>query len=202
MATALSAFTPYIMLDVPGCPEPVVEDSVRRAAIEFCRRTRVIRELITVNTVAAQDYVVLSPVGGNVERVYRVMIGDTILEPTRREDFNEDGDTSQPLEYYIEQQNKMRFYPVPDAIYSMAVHVAVTPNRDATTLDDVLFTIWRDEIAAGACAILKMMTGKPWHDMDGASISGNIFSAAIDRAAHQRAKGGGSAQLRSRLHTF
>lgn len=202
MATALSAFTQYIMPEVPGCPEPLIDDAVRRAAIEFCSRTRVIRERIAFNTVAAQDYVTLAPVGGNVGRVYRVMIGDTILEPTRREDFDEDGDTGQPLEYYIEQPNTLRLYPVPDAVYATVAHVAVTPNRDAATLDDVLFTIWRDEIAAGACAILKMMPGKPWHNMDGAALSANLFSAAIDRAAHQRAKGGGTAQLRSRLHTF
>lgn len=202
MATALSAFTPYIAPDVPGCPEPLIDDAVRRAAIEFCEKTRALREAVSFNTVADQDYVTLAPTGGDVARLYKVMYGDEELEPTTRFDFDEDGDTGQPLEYYIEPPNTLRLYPVPDAIYAMVAHVAVKPDRDATTLDDVLYNNWRDEIAAGAKAKLLKMSKQPWYDQAAADTAKTDFQAAIDKAAHKRATGNVGAPLRSKLHTF
>jgi hypothetical protein len=202
MATALSAFTPYVAPDVPGCPEPMIDDAVRTAAIEFCEKTRALRERVAFNTVADQDYVVLAPTGGDVARLYKLMYGDRKLDPTTRADFDEDGDTGEPREYYIEPPNTLRLYPVPDAIYAMVAHVAVTPDRDATTLDDTLYNNWRDEIAAGAKARLMLMKNQPWYDPDGAAIAQNAFQAAIDRAAHKRATGNVGTPLRTRLHTF
>lgn len=202
MATALALFTPYVAPWVPGCPEPLIDDAVRMAAIEFCKRTHILRERIAFNTVATQDYVTLTPAGGDVARVYRVMIDDTILEPTRRADFDEDGDPGQPLEYYVEPPNTLRLYPVPDAVYAVVAHVSVNPDRDATTLDDVLYSNWRDVIAAGARSKLMLMGGQPWFKPDAAELDNAIFQTAIDRAAHKRATGNVGAPLRTRLHTF
>lgn len=202
MATALSAFTPYIAPDVPGCPEPMIDDAVRRAAIEFCERSRALRERIAFNTVASQDYVTIAPTGGDVAHLYKLMYGDETLKPTTREDFDEDGDTGQPLEYYIEPPNTLRLYPVPDAIYAMVAHVAVKPDRDATMLDDVLYNNWRDEIAAGAKGMLMKMGNQPWSNPGDAELALATFYTAIDRAAHKRATGNVGAPIRSKLHTF
>lgn len=202
MATALSAFTPYIAPEVPGCPEPLIDDAVRRAAIEFCDKSRALRERVAVNTVASQDYVTLAPTGGDVAHLYKLMVGDETLDPTTRTDFDEDGDTGQPLEYYVEPPNTLRLYPVPDAIYALVAHVAVKPDRDATTLDDVLYNNWRDEIAAGAKARLMLMSKQPWYNPDDAAVAQGIFQSAIDRAAHKRATGNVGAPIRSKLHTF
>lgn len=202
MATVLSAYTPYISPDVPGCPEPLIDDAVRVAAIAFCAGSACIRERIAFNTVTAQDYVVMAPVGGDVVRVYRVMIGDTILQPTRRDDFDEDGDRGQPREYYVEGDNTLRLYPVPDAIYAVVAHVSVKPDRDAATLDDMLFNRYRDDIASGAKAKLMLMANQPWANTSGAELHAAIFNNAIDMAAHRRATGGVSAPLRTRLHVF
>lgn len=200
---ALSAFTPYVMPDVPSCPEPMIDDAVRRAAIEFCERTDIIREKLSFNTVASQDNVVLAPSNsGDVARVYTLMYGEEELAKTRRTDFDEDGDKGQPLEYYIELPNTLRLYPVPDVIYALVAYVSVKPDRDATTVDDVLFNNWRDVIASGAKARLMMMSKQPWYDANGAAVEEAIFEAAIDKVSHRRATGGVNAPLRSRAHFF
>lgn len=199
---ALSAFTPYVAPEVAGCPEPLIEDAVRRAAIEFCERSRALREAVAVNTVATQDYVTLAPTGGDVAHLYKLMYGDEELDKTTRADYDEDGDSGQPQEYYIEPPNTLRLYPVPDAIYALVAHVAVKPDRDATTLDDVLYNNWRDEIAAGARAKLMLMSGQPWFKPNDAELANAVFQAAIDRAAHRRATGNVGAPIRTRLHTF
>lgn len=202
MATALSAFTPYIAPAVPGCPEPLIDDAVRQAAIDFCQRTEAIRERITFNTVIAQDYVVLSPAGGDVARVYRAMIGTEKLEPTRREDFDEDGDPGQPREFYVEIPNTIRLYPVPDAVYAVVAQAAVKPARDAATLDDLLFLSYRDTIAEGAKAILLNMSKQPWFSASDAADAGLAFEDQIETIRMRKATGGTNAPLRTRGHYF
>lgn len=204
MATALAAFTPYIAPAVPGCPEPLIDDAVRQAAIEFCERTEALRERLSFNTVIAQDYVVMAPLGGDVARVYRVSVvnADTRLERSRREDYDEDGSPGQPTEYYVENLNTMRFYPVPDAVYPVVVNAVVKPARDATTLDDLLFSAYRDAIAAGARKRLMGMSSQPWTNTSQAAIEGEIFNDAIDTIRMRKATGGTNAPLRTRGHYF
>ena len=55
MAT-LDSFLPLIRGRLPGCPDIVLKDAVRDAAIEFCRRTELLRAHIDMAVVAGQSH--------------------------------------------------------------------------------------------------------------------------------------------------
>ena len=55
MAT-LDSFLPLIRGRLPGCPDIVLKDGVRDAAIEFCRRTELLSAHIDLAVVAGQSH--------------------------------------------------------------------------------------------------------------------------------------------------
>lgn len=199
---ALAAFIPYVAPEVPGCPEPLMEDAIRRACIEFCRRSEILREALSVSTVTEQDYVTLAPVGGDVARVYDVMIDDVPLDRTRRADYPNDGDTGEPDFYYVEGLDVLRLYPVPDAVYTLDVNVVVMPGSAATEVDDILLSQHRYTIAAGARAALLSMANQPWSNPAEGEKNATLFMRQTDKARTRTAKGGTNAPLRTRGHYF
>lgn len=199
---ALAVFIPYIAPEVPGCPEPLMEDAIRRACIEFCRRSEILREALPVDTVAGEDTVTLAPVGGDVARVYDVMIDDVPLDRTRRADTPNDQDPGEPDYYYVEGVNTLRLYPVPDAIYTLDVNVVVMPTATATEVDDILLSQHRYTIAAGARAALFSMANQPWSNPAAADTNASYFMHQADKARTRTAKGGTNAPLRTRGHYF
>jgi hypothetical protein len=201
MAT-LAAFIPYIAPEVIGCPEPLIEDAIRRASREFCERSELLREAFDVDTEIDVDSVTLAATGGDVAKVYDVMIDGEALDRTRRDDYPTDGEPGEPQHYYVEGRNTLRLYPIPDAVYTLAINAVVMPTRDANTVDDLLFDDHRDTIAAGAKAILMLMLGVPWFNPDGAELHTAVFNYATDKARTRKAQGGVGAPLRTRAHYF
>lgn len=55
MAT-LDSFLPLVRGRLPGCPDIVLKDAVRDAAIEFCRRTELLRANVDLAVVANQSH--------------------------------------------------------------------------------------------------------------------------------------------------
>ena len=71
---AWSAFYPFIEHLVPGCPLPLIDQSLRRAAIDFCERSNVWQETLPPLAVTANvsTYVLDTPVNAEVVRVMKV----------------------------------------------------------------------------------------------------------------------------------
>ena len=60
MAT-LQDFYPWVGLDCPGVPNPVIDDAIRKGVREFCKLTHAIEEQVVLTTVAGQrDYAPVS----------------------------------------------------------------------------------------------------------------------------------------------
>lgn len=86
---AWSAFYPFVMPDLPGCPLPSITDALAASAEEFIGKTKVWK--FTVSGITTQygvrDYNLPSlvsnwPVGALLERVWSVAVGRFDVHPT------------------------------------------------------------------------------------------------------------------------
>lgn len=85
---------------------------------------------------------------------------------------------------YVDNLETLSIAPLP-AVAGQAVTgtVSFAPTNDATTLPSFLFAEWRNELAAGAVAMLSEQAGKPWADPMVAKYSRDCFEKGILKAA-------------------
>ena len=177
MAT-LSKFLPYVIPHVAGCSDPMAEQVIRSACIEFCNGTLLVQELTTTTlTAGAQDYEVDVPSSSVLVKVLGVLVEDAWIKPSTIENVRSGlalrGATENttlaegtPHTYFQKTPTatEISVYPVPKVTVTngLAVRAAFAPSRASTTVADVLFEDWVEEIAAGAVSRLLMMPGQPF----------------------------------------
>jgi len=184
MATDLTDWSKDILLSIQGVPNPLIERAVRSAAIEFCEETLVWTESLTrISVVTDTAGYTLTPTSGRLIAVDEALYkadgeADTEfipLEPVpqdQKDIFSTTGkawkyETGTPSGYYHDEAiTPINLYPIPDADSSsgLLVKVNLIPGDTDTTVEDFLFNMHRDALAAGALAYLLDMKDMPWHD--------------------------------------
>lgn len=201
---ALSAFTRYVALEVPGCPIPIIEDAVLRAAQTLCEHSDRMTSVIQITTVADQgDYTLIMPddyVLSRVEGVRSAAYPRGLGVTNKRES---SGITASgiPKDYYVKGDNTLAMVPPPatsDEI--MSADVVLKPSMSSTTLHDALLNDCRDIIVAGAKSILMDMTGQPWFNQEKAIVNASLFNEGVikDSVAIMTGRAGGSLTARPR----
>jgi hypothetical protein len=187
----LSTFLPDIYLEAPGCPESVALNALRHAMREFCERTRAWQEdLDDISVISGQpSYDIDVPVdaelvmvlsgrydGSQFDKIYTPEEMDRVLVTWR-------SDTGTGVDYLIQDWNTLYVSPIPTADDSepVSLRAALKPTLSATTCGDILDQ-WREGLSSGAIARLKMITGKPWSDPQGAVYHASQFETAKRRA--------------------
>lgn len=206
MPAALTTFAKYVRPEVPGCPEVVILDAIKRAGIEFCKRTKTIKETVAISTVADQArYDLDTGEGTVVEEVLAVKRdGADNLNPSSFAEFTNyhmDRDSGTPNFFYLDG-TELVLGNIPDAVESLSAIVRIRPAEDATTLPDELANRYLMEIAAGAKSYLMFQAKKPWTDIEQAVTNNAIFQKAISDANLREAKGGANKPLRTTMHSF
>jgi hypothetical protein len=204
---ALDSFTRYVRPEVPGCPELQIRDAILHAGIDFCKRTNISRETVTVATVAGTaryDLIPLLDAGFMPDQVLFVSRGfyDDLTPSNEREFLDNNLTRDGKPEFYYLDGNELVLGYTPNAVETLTVTVKAMPTEAATTLPDELYNRYRLQVAAGAKALLMVMRKQPWTDLEGAQINGGLFNAAIDKEVLRYAKGGGSKPLRTVSHIF
>lgn len=206
MPVALSEFAKYVRPDVPECPDILINDAILRAGIEFCKRTKIVKEEITITTVANQAKYELAVTDGmEPEEILEVKRPDADnLVPANFHDFKQwhlDRDTGQPNWYYLDDI-ELVLGMIPDGEEDLVVSVKLRPTDTATALPDELARRYKEKIAHGAKSILMMMAKKPWTDLQMAAFNEAKFQEAIDKAITRYSKGGAGKRLRTTGHYF
>lgn len=218
MATKLSEFLPYLLPNVPGCPEPMAEQALRSACIEFCRISLLVQDVTTDSLVAnVADYTVEVPTSNVLVKVLGVWVGDKELQPAsvemvssglalRGPTVKETVTSNFPLVYFQKTptSSDISLYPVPNEAYAdgLAVRSAFAPSRTASSVADVLYTNWAEEIAQGALARLHAMPGLPFTNPGLAAAFSQMFAAATRRAANVARSGQLAAAARVKPASF
>ena len=202
--TPLDDFLPLIRGRLPGCPETLLRDATRAAAIEFCKRTQLLTQTVEFEVVAGEPAVTLYPDSDVHWEVLDVRRGASSLTGLNRREFilqNLGQDAGTPGYYYLEGDRTLLLGPVPDASETLSALVTLRPKDTASRLDDVLFSDYREIIAAGARAWVRRNHGD-WSEPSLEGHDRKLFEDAIHNQNIRRARGGAGVALRVRAHPF
>lgn len=187
-----------LITSAPGCPQPVVEQYVRDAAIDACERTLAWRyEQPAIRlTPGVYDYPYEQPTGSEVHAFLTVAVNGTRLEPVTIEKLHRlypDWPDLDP-EYradprYISQLDVDNFTlaPIPDDsdAYDLRMIVALKPLRDAHSMDKSAMDDLENVIMHGALRELLVLPNKNWSDRELATYHAKQY---ITKTAERRAR--------------
>lgn len=203
MATALSAFSPYVRPDVDGAPVPLVEDAILDGCRRFALDTWLITSDVTIPTVAStQSYTVTAAALTEILGVKTISIdGATPIEPTQEDTARRYVQASGDPGCFWFKNNLLWVYPTPDSVVSMAVEAVIRPTTAATTVDDK-FVEYREAIAAWAKYSLMSMVGKPWSNTQEAEFFYRVYLRRVGEEKIRDNTGRVAAELRVRPNFF
>lgn len=168
--------------NVPGCPQPIIVQYVRDAAIETCERTlswRYMQPSIRL-TPGAYEYPYNNPSQSEVHAFLTASVNGEPLEPAtldslheRYPDWPSSDSTKRADPRLICQIDPDNFVlaPIPDnsKAYDIKMIVALKPLRDASGMDKTVFDELEDTIMHGALQHLLVLPDKNWTDLQLAS---------------------------------
>lgn len=204
----LDRFFPYVQPLVPGCPEPLMVQALRNAAISFCSRTDLIQRIFTPDVVAGQNaFAIDVPNDMQIGRVLAMSYKNHRLLPSTPDDTYSAlairgtaiGDaqphTGSPRVYFQTTPDSGTFYvyPIPDAPAALAagitLRVSFVPDQDAETVDDTLFTSYCEGIANGALGRLLLMPGQTFSNANASKVFHDKFESAVTIARRDKEMG-------------
>jgi len=207
----LSAFYPRILPYLPNCPEPLVDQVLVNAAIEFAEASLTLRQnLDSFNTVVGKvDYDLDPPTRyHDINRVMGVTLNGKELRPGLFEAIRNDLPTATaiPRGFYTDRTDNtftLRLSPPPDKAYPVVVAVTLRPARDTTQLDDDFYNIWIDPIVSGAIARAMQIPDQPFTNLPRAQ---ELLASAAQQTVSSRIESNfglvrGSMRVRPRSFT-
>lgn len=174
---AWELFLPDVQPLVPGAPEPVIEHALRRAAQEFCQKTRAWRKVLDTTTVVADvdEYDIELEPNSELVRFESIKLNGedlTIVQPGSPE-------ASRLTEFaYCGDGKTLVLNPVPVAEGSLLVTASLYPGNAATGVEDFIYDRYAETIAGGALGKLMQHALKPYTD----KAEGLKREVAFDRA--------------------
>lgn len=196
---------PLVRGRLPGCPDIILYDAVRDACIEFCKRTRLLTEDLSLAVTAGERTVALTPTTDLAWEVVKVWRTDgNTLTATNRQDLQDadfDIDTGTPEWYYIEGDRLLVLGAYPNADETLNARVTIRPAEDAVTVPDTLWQDYRQPICAGARAWVRRHYGE-WVNVAHEAEDWAMFEQGIHKANLRRARGGAKAPLTVRAHHY
>lgn len=208
MATALSAFFPDFMAELPSCDEVSGERAVRNACIEFCAMSLAVRfEAAQITTTAnVAEYPFVPPTDTQVIQVVQVRWNGYELDPVSVDELDDryagDWRTKKersPLGYTQLGRTSLLLVPVPIDTSTLDMTLAIAPTRAAATVDDVLYNIYADTIAAGAKASLMMRPQTPYTNPQLAAANRQKFLSGVSLAKRSAYKSNTRGPLQARM---
>lgn len=192
-----SDFVTLLAPSLPGCPNAVIENYVRRAAREVCERTLAWRYEPSSQVLVAgtYSYAYQPAASTEVHDVLSATINDTKLtalpynEVARRYPLWPDTDVDRrghPL--FITQWAPATYYvaPTPDAAvtYTVEMVVALKPTLAATGMDEAVADELETAIQHCVLQHLLVLPDRPWSDRELAAYHAKqyIFSVSERRA--------------------
>jgi len=211
MAISYETLLPEILPMVSGCPDSLVQNSVRASVIELCERAGVYQaELDPLTTVAnIYEYDLEAPSGTSVQKILWVTHGGKDVEPITTTLLEQRlpnwRDGSGVPQYFIQQTSSLFILaPIPmvTSVNSTVIRAVLRPTHTSTSCANDVMNDYRDTIVNGALSRILRIPNKDWTDLMGAQIYGSLFNQGVESAerrarhadtgVHRNVKYGGS----------
>ena len=205
---------PLVIPFVPGCPDYTATQALRLAAVGFCEKSRVWREVMTVD-VQAPDATIVTPDHAALHDIERAFWGpDKIdLEPVRFADVSAAEILGAPK--YITQTAANSVTLVPFEAGTVTIYAILKPKvgpefgaiQGGTTKQAVQNVVpefiheqYAQMIAKGAIYRLKMMPGMSWYDPQSAPAFMEEYRGDVAASFNKGIMGQQRAPIRSRAY--
>lgn len=215
--TPLSALLPLVRAEVPFCPQPLMEQNLRLSAIEFCERTGIWREELTL-TVDAQNKAIEVPAyaalhkietaefddGGGYYPLDPVRVALTGVEDRVEEDLGPPWGITQiahnsvTLIPYAAGTLKMLAILKPIALPKFGVSGETTEQAIQNVIPTLIAEQWGHIIGYGAVARIATMPNQPFTNGDLAAVRYQQFNAETSKLSDEGQRGQHRARPRTR----
>lgn len=178
-----------IALDVPGCPDFLIEKEIRNAAIQFCEESEVYTYQVTGTTVADNDsYSMTFPADTRLVSILSATVDDRPVKGiTELSQFhNPHVGTGRPEQFY-EVGGDIVFVPTPSTDVTYTILVSLKPTRAATSLDDAIAEDWYKAIVNLALHSLTMMPERTWTSPVQSQAAYMVYQQELNKAKSRRA---------------
>ena len=208
MITPWSQFFRDILPEVPGCPDPVIEHALLRAAQEFFERTALWTAWLdnTMTLPGIVDYDIELPKDAELVRIERATLDGRDIDITTPESLPSDWQTYQGAGLsdciFTRDLFTLTVLPRARARSLLRVEAIVKPSDKATGVEDFLFRRFNETIAIGAKSRLMLMADKPWSKPNEGLRFEAMFNAEVQSLHFRRLRGFSSARPRRAIKTF
>lgn len=163
--TDLEQFARHAAPELPGCPTLVITDTVIRVTQQLCDTADVLREIVSVTTVAdTREYLLTVSSGHILSRVLNVKTESYPRGLNKTNETEADQSYAQgiPSAFYVNGYKELCLVPTPSKMETVTAIVTVKPDWSSEQLDDALYNTHLDLIMAGVKSMLMMQPGKEW----------------------------------------
>jgi hypothetical protein len=191
-----------VMPDVPGCPDPIAEHAILRAAQEFFELTGVWRIWMddTSTSLNNSEYDIGLPTNTELVRIERATLGGREIEITTADclpiDWKTNSASLADCIHTVDRKTVM-LLPAPKTIATMRIEVTLKPGSAALGIEDFLFDQYAEMIAIGAKARLMKQPGKPYTNANDSMILTAEFKQAMANVSIVVSRGFSSHRTRS-----
>lgn len=191
---------PYVLPNVTGCPDPLLDLHIRQAAIEFCRRTLCDKRTLDPITIYYVDAVVELDLPSQTQpvKLLNVTVNDlecTVVDTSAgRQAINQ---ASNQTFCFTTDKKTLTFNPVLPLSDVVTATMALAPSYTATSINTDVASPYMQDIAFGALATLHMMPGQAWSDASLSAANRALFSQRIATIAAHFSRGQASVKMRN-----
>lgn len=190
----------YVTPSVPSAPPEEVTQSVRLAAIEFCRRTNVWSEQLPdlVTIADTETYDLDRPIESDVYKLLRVSVANvqwtlkTYEEglAARHDQSAQVGDAA-----FVDPKSRLHLAPAPTvADQTISADAVLVPTATGSFLP-ALLQPYAEDIAHGALMRLLRSRNTDWYDPAASEFSRALFERRISTLAIRVSRGTSSARI-------
>lgn len=179
-----------------SCPEPLMVEHIRDAAITLCERTRCWRFTDTFETVGDEQEIVCTPPYAALWEIEEARFDDRKLERSKIQGDMIMADLGQPQ--YLTQLAPNSVSLQPRGKGTLWISMFLKPSQNADMLPDILVDEFGTAIGQGALSTLLLLPNEPFSNPQLAMLNLQKFDAALDRNFAYNVRGQQRAPVRTR----
>lgn len=192
MSVSYDVFLPHVLPFAPNCFEEQARVAIRNACVDFCRETLLLQEdLDPIGAIKGENtYDVDVPTGYVLAQIMSLYyLGRRLerksqleLERLYTRDWQSLAGTPQVFTQFDTTTFTVALSPAETARGAFTGRIAFMPSRASTTIEDVLYERYLDDIAAGALSRLMVTPDQPYTDLKAAAANAGRFRSGVAMA--------------------
>lgn len=178
---------PLVTPDIPSCPRATIKEYLPIVASDFFARTHLWRQSLEgYSTVSGQaSYDIASPLfDAVIESVLWLSVNGHSMTHTDSRLVHPEfmSATGMPTRFWVEGDNAIRLFYIPDRELPITGEVAIKPKRTSRGIPRWVYETWVDTIVSGVLYRLCRVKGMDWSDTELAMMHKNLYEQGVTNA--------------------